>query len=55
MTKKGFLRGLARLIVVTIIAICAWCLPSSCCGWITGALGVIVVDIYGILIEKGKL
>lgn len=55
MAKKSILRGLAQIIVVTIIAICAWCLPPSCCGWITGAVGVIVVDIYGILIEKGKL
>ena len=55
MAKKEFLRGLARLIVVVIIAICAWCLPPSHCGWVTGIVGVIVVDIYGILIEKGKL
>lgn len=55
MVRKSILRGLARLIVVVIIAICAWRLPPSCCGWVTGFVGVIVVDIYGILIEKGKL
>lgn len=55
MTKKSFLRGLAQLIVVVIIAMCAWCSPPSYKGWITGFVGVIVVDIYGTLIEKGKL
>lgn len=55
MIDKLILRGLARIIVVVIIAICAWELPHSCCGWITGAVGCIVVDIYGILIEKGRL
>lgn len=55
MAKKAILRGLARLIVVVIIAICAWRLPLSCCGVVTGMIGCIVVDIYGILIEKGKL
>lgn len=55
MIGKLILKGLARLTVVVIIAICAWRLPPSCCGWITGAVGCIVVDIYGILIEKGKL
>ena len=55
MAGKSILRGFARIIVVVIIAICAWCLPPSYCGWITGAVGCIVVDIYGILIEKGKL
>lgn len=55
MAKKSILRGLARLLVVVIIVVCAWCLPPSCCGWVTGAVGCIVVDIYGILIEKGKL
>jgi hypothetical protein len=55
MIGKLILRGLARLLVVVIIAICAWELPPSCCGGITGAVGCIVVDIYGILIEKGKL
>ena len=55
MAKKSILRGLARLIVAVIISICAWMLPPSCRGWVTGAVGCIVVDIYGILIEKGKL
>lgn len=55
MAKKPILRGLVRLIVVVIIAICAWWLPPSCRGWVTGFVGCIVVDIYGILIEKGKL
>ena len=55
MAKKSILRGLARLLVVVIIVVCAWCLPPSCCGWVTGAVGCIVVDIYGILIERGKL
>lgn len=55
MANKEILRSLARLIVVVIIAICAWCLPSSYCGWVTGAVGCIVVDIYGILIEKGRI
>lgn len=55
MTKKEILRGLAALIVVVIIAICAWCLPPSYRGWVTGFVGYIVVDIYGILIEKGEL
>lgn len=55
MAKKPILRGLVRLIVVVIIAICAWWLPLSCRGWVTGFVGCIVVDIYGILIEKGKL
>ena len=55
MAKKSILRGLARLIVVVIIGICAWCLPPSYCGLVTGAVGCIAVDIYGILIEKGKL
>ena len=55
MIGKLILRGLARLLVVVIIAICAWRLPPSCRGWVTGAVGCIVVDIYGILIEKGKL
>ena len=55
MINKLILRGLARIIVVVIIAICAWRLPPSCRGGITGAVGCIVVDIYGILIEKGKL
>lgn len=55
MAKKSILRGLAQLIVVVIIAICAWCLPPSHRGWVTGIVGYIVVDIYGTLIEKGKL
>lgn len=55
MVKKLILRGLAQIIVVTIIVICAWCLPPSYKGWVTGFVGYIVVDIYGILIEKGKL
>ena len=59
MTKKSILRGIARIIVVITIVICAWCFPPSCCGWIIGwiigVVGCIVVDIYGILIEKGKL
>lgn len=55
MTKKAILRGLTRLIVVVIIAICARCLPLSYGGYVTGLVGCIVVDIYGILIEKGKL
>lgn len=55
MIKKSILRGLARLIVVVIIAICAWYLPPNYKGWFTGFVGCIVVDIYGILIEKGKL
>lgn len=53
--KKDILRGLARLIIVVVIAICAWWLPPSHRGWVTGFVGCIVVDIYGILIEKGKL
>lgn len=55
MAKKSILRGLAQLIVVVIIAICAWCLPPSYRGWVTGFVGCIVLDIYGTLIEKGKL
>ena len=55
MVKKSIFRGLARLIVVVIIAICAWCLPPSYCGWVTGFVGCDEVDIYGKLIEKGKL
>lgn len=55
MTRKEILRGLARLIVVVIISICAWCLPPSYKGLVTGFVGCIVVDIYGILIEKGRL
>lgn len=55
MAKKTILRGFARLIVVAIIAICAWGLPPSYCGWVTGVVGGIVIDIYGILIEKKKL
>lgn len=55
MTKKEILRAFAAFIVVAIIAICAWCLPPSYCGFVTGFVGCIVVDIYGILIEKGKL
>ena len=53
MEKKSILRGLARIIVVVIIGMCAWCLPPSHCGWVTGMVGCIVVDVYGILIEKG--
>lgn len=55
MTKKSILRGFARLIVIVVIGMCAWGLPPSYCGWVTGIVGSIVVDIYGILIEKGKL
>lgn len=55
MTNKSILRGLARIIVVVIIVVCALCLPPSYKGWVTGFVGCIVVDIYGILIEKGKL
>ena len=55
MAKKSILRGLARLIVVVIITICALGLPPSYKDWVTGFVGVILVDIYGILIEKGKL
>ncbi len=55
MAKKSILRGLARIIVVVIIAICAWLLPPSYKDWVTGFIGCIVVDIYGTLIEKGKL
>lgn len=55
MVKKSILRGFARLLVVVIIAICAWCLPSSHRGWVTGIVGSIVVDIYGKLIEKWQL
>lgn len=38
-----------------LMKISAWCLPPSYKGWVTGFVGCIVVDIYGILIEKGKL
>lgn len=55
MTKKSFLRVLARLLVVVIIAICVLCLPTSYKGWVTGFVGCLLVDIYGTLIEKGKL
>jgi hypothetical protein len=55
MAKKSILRGLARLIIVVIIGMCAWWLPPSYSGFVTGFVGCIVVDIYGILIEKGKL
>lgn len=55
MAKKSILRGLARIIVVVAIAICAWRLPPNYQGWVTGFIGCIVVDIYGTLIEKGKL
>lgn len=54
MAKKSILRGLARIIVVVIIAICAWCSPPSYCGWVTGLVGCIVVDIYGILMRKER-
>lgn len=55
MVKKSIIRGLAGTIVIAIIAICARCLPASYAGWTAGFVGYIVVDIYGILIEKGKL
>jgi hypothetical protein len=55
MAKKSIIRGLARVIVITIIAICAGCLPSSYAGWVAGFVGCIAIDIYGILIEKEKL
>lgn len=42
MAKKSFLRGLARLVVVVIISICAWCLPPSYRGWVTGFVGCII-------------
>lgn len=55
MARNPFFRGFARIIIVVIIATCARYLPLSYSGWVTGFVGCIVVDIYGILIEKGKL
>lgn len=52
MTKKEILRGFAGLIVVAIIATCAWCLPESYCAFATGFVGCMVVGIYGILIDN---
>ena len=53
--KKYCIRSFARLLVLAIIAMCAWWLPSPTRGWVTGFVGIILIDIYGILIEKGKL
>lgn len=49
--KKYILRGVSRIIATCLIAMCAWWLPA----WAAGFVGVIIIDIYGMLIEKGKL
>lgn len=50
-TKKDILRGIVRIIIVVIIGL----LAHFSLDFMTGFVGVLLIDIYGILIEKGKL
>lgn len=50
-TKKCILRGIIRIIIVVIIGL----LAHLSLDFIAGFVGVLLIDIYGILIEKGKL
>lgn len=50
-TKKCILRSIVRIIIVVIIGL----LAQLSLYFTAGFVGVLLVDIYGILIEKGKL
>lgn len=53
--KKDIIRGLVQITIVVIIGIIPLCLPTEIAAFLTGFIGVILIDIYTILIEKGKL
>ena len=55
MTKKSFFRMLAQIIIISILGGFAYWLPTETSAFIFGFVGVILIDIYGILIDKGKL
>lgn len=50
-TKKNIIRGIVRIIIVVIIGL----LAHLSLDFIAGFVGVLLIDIYGILIEKGRL
>jgi hypothetical protein len=50
-TKKCILRGIVRIIIVFIIGL----LVLLSLDFVAGFVGVLLIDIYGILIERGKL
>lgn len=50
-TKKNIIRGIVRIIIVVIIAL----LAHLSLDFMAGFVGVLLIDIYGILIEKEKL
>ena len=52
---KDIIRGLVQIIIVVIIGIIPFCWPTTIGAFLDGFIGVMLIDIYGILIEKGKL
>ena len=50
-TKKNILRGIVSIIIVVIIGL----LARLSLDFMTGFVGVLLIDIYVLLIEKGKL
>lgn len=55
MKKKAIFRIFARLLIVIVLGLLALCVPTKIGEFIFGFVGVILIDIYGTLIEKGKL
>lgn len=55
MTKKSIFRMFARLLIVIVLGVLALCVPTKTGEFIFGFVGVILIDIYGTLIEEGKL
>jgi len=50
-TKNNIIRDIVPIIIVVIIGL----LAHLSLDFIAGFVGVLLIDIYGILIEKGKL
>ena len=53
--KKDIIRRLVQIIIVVIPGAITFCWPTKIEPFLYGFIGVILLDIYGILIEKGKL
>lgn len=53
--KKDIIRGLVPIIIVVIIGIIPFCWPTKIGAFLDGFIGVMLIDIYTTLIEKGKL
>lgn len=53
--KKDIIRGLVQITIVVIIRIIPLCWPTDVGEFLTGFIGVMLIDIYTTLIEKRKL